>query len=128
MLWVLKRTFSMADLEPTLRQNYSIFMEKFQKNLEKINNREQLTNRTPNCIFEPPIKKSWICPCAPSTINLKSCSNTQAELSIHCLHMQKGPVSLHTANENMFYEKRDFIGTCKQIQIRGEKLIKIPFH
>ena len=49
---------------PHLWQNYSIFMENFQKNHEKIaNNQLQSANRTPLCKFEPPIKKSWIRPC-----------------------------------------------------------------
>ena len=42
---------------PPLKQNYFIFMENFQKNQVK------LTNWIVLCKFEPPIMKSWICPC-----------------------------------------------------------------
>ena len=47
-------------------------------------------------------------------------------VSIVCIH-KKDPVSLHTANKNMLYEKKDFIGTCKQSDPWRKNLSKFHF-
>ena len=54
----------MVRLNPHLRQNYSIFMRNFKQNQHKLsNNHIRFSYRNLLCKFEPPSKKSWICPC-----------------------------------------------------------------
>ena len=129
-------------LNTPLKRNYFIFMENFQKKQEKlISNVVELTNRTPLCKFEPPIKKSWICPCCVNGNILFSISRGQLlmlrlstfSLALYtlylCMHLPSNGQNFYAALLHIWKTACFFVARVKVFIIIPEfSILRLTFH